>query len=100
MAQSVSGTYPVLVQIADRGYSNSNFTFKYDLVLNSLSSLQGSAAGGLSLVLNGSGFDSSLTTSNSTLVTVCGNVCKIVQSSYASLTFIVIFFDKKKEFNN
>ena len=87
LGQNTAGTYPVLVQITDQGYSNSNVTFTYDLTLASLSSSQGGTAGGLSLTISGTGFDSSA--SNSTLVTICGNKCTITQSSYSSLTCIV-----------
>ena len=89
LGQNAAGTYPVLVQITDQGYSNSYSSFTYDLTVTSLSSSQGSTAGGLSLTISGSGFDSS-TFSTSTSVTICGNKCTITQSSYSSLTCIVI----------
>jgi len=90
LGQNTAGTYQVLVQIINQGYSNRNLTFTYDLTLTSLSSSQGSTAGGLSLTVSGSGFDSTSSSYNSTLVTICGNKCTITQSSYSSLTCTVI----------
>ena len=89
LGQNTAGTYPVLVEITDQGYSNSNLTFTYDLTLASLSSSQGGTAGGLSLTISGTGFDSSSLAANSTLVTICGNKCTITQSSFSSLTCLV-----------
>ena len=91
LGQNAAGTYSVLVQITDQGYSNSYSSFTYDLTLNSLSSAQGSTAGGLSLTISGSGFDSS------SLVTICGNKCTVTQSSYSSLTCTVNIYLKKKK---
>ncbi len=83
LGQNAAGTYAVLVQITDQGYSNSYSSFTYDLTLDSLSSSQGSTAGGLSLTISGSGFDSS------SLVAICENKCTVTQSSYSSLTCTV-----------
>ena len=89
LGQNAAGTYPVLVQITDQGYSNSYSSFTYDLTIISLSSSQGSTAGGLSLTISGSGFDST------SLVTICGNKCTVTQSSYSSLTCTVNIYLKR-----
>lgn len=84
LGQSAAGSFPVQVQITDLGYSNANVLFTYDLTLVSLSNVQGGTSGGLSLTINGAGFDAT-----STLVTICGVTCPITQSSFSSLTCIV-----------
>ena len=86
LGQSAAGVCAVLVQITDQGYSNSFSSFSYDLTLTSLSNNQGSTAGGLSLTINGIGFD---TNTSSTSVTICGRVCAITQAAYSTLTCIV-----------
>ncbi len=83
LGNNPAGNYPVIVQISPIGYSNSDVTFTYQLLVNSLSSIEGSSAGGLNLVISGAGF------SAQTQVTICSNVCKIVQTSYSSLTCTV-----------
>ena len=93
LGNNPAGNYPVIVQINPIGYSNADITFTYQLLVNSLSSIEGSSAGGLNLVISGSGF------SSQTQVTICNNVCKTVQSSYSSLTCTVrIKFILRKSF--
>ena len=89
LSSYTAGTYSVQVQITDRGYSNSNLNFTYDLTLATLSASQGGSAGGLSLTINGMGFDASSSYATSTLVTICGATCSITQSSVSSLTCTV-----------
>ena len=84
---SAAGSFPVQVQIKSLGYSNKNFNFDYNLQLASISNTQGSYAGGLELVLQGSGF-----AGLSTVVTICNSPCTVVSfNQFSSVTCKVSF---------
>lgn len=97
-----AGTYSVLLQLNNQGNSNNDLTFTYDLSISNLSNSEGkydlanykaikidliifiyhilgSIGGSLSLVIAGQGF------SANTTVTICGNVCKLLNSTVTSI---------------
>ncbi|XP_072027284.1 LOW QUALITY PROTEIN: fibrocystin-L-like [Amphiura filiformis] len=69
-----AGTYVVVVHVQGKGYASSSTEFEYSLAINSVSPTQGSFGGGPTLELQGAGFG----TADDTTVTVCDNVCEIL----------------------
>lgn len=65
--------------------------FTYDLTVASISNQQGSLGGSLSLVINGLGF------SSQTRVTICNNVCNLIQNSINSITCSVPAASNQKQ---
>ena len=82
-----AGSYPLVVQVSSNGYTDSNNIFTYNLVVNSISSQEGSYGGGLELTLIGDGFDD-LNTS----ITICNTSCRISNTSNSSIQCIVCVF--------
>ena len=81
--------YPVVVQVTSQGYTNTDISFTYRLVINSISKVEGSYGGGLSVTLSGDGFADS-----NTLVTICNNTCEIIPngSNSSTIQFKVLLF--------
>ena len=78
-----AGSYPVYVNVSPKGDSNKEITFKYNLVINKLSSTQSGTQGGLELRIDGSGF------SKSTQITICEKTCKLKNYSLSQISCIV-----------
>ena len=70
LGPNFAGSHPVIVVVPGVGSSDSNILFNYTLTVSSISSTEGSFAGGNTLEIVGSGFDPS-----DTEITICWNVC-------------------------
>ncbi len=70
LGPNFAGSHPVIVVVPGVGSSDSNILFTYTLTVSTISSTEGSYAGGNTLEIVGSGFDPS-----NTEIRICGNVC-------------------------
>ena len=71
----------------DHGYSNNNVQFTNDLVVNTVTPLDGSFAGGRKIIVTGKGFGVN------SAVTVCKQPCPIVSSTYSAITCLLPVYD-------
>ena len=83
LASHPSGNYPVSLSIGNDGLSNSNVSFQYDFFVSSISPLACGFGGGLLMVIDGRGFDESIT------VQICGMNCTIVLKQENQIQVIV-----------
>ncbi|XP_035687261.1 fibrocystin-L-like isoform X2 [Branchiostoma floridae] len=66
-----AGTFGIEVFVTGKGWATSSLVFDYQLTVTSTSSTEGSFGGGQVLTIDGTGFDSELTS-----VTVCDQTCE------------------------
>ena len=87
--EAAAGSYEVVVLADDKGYSiessASSAMIEYALEVSSFSPQFGGFGGGLPLTLYGSGFPAQYTESDFQ-IDLCGKVCTIISSSFASIT--------------
>ena len=79
------GNYPVSL-MTSAGNSNNDIMFTFPLAITSLSSVEGTTAGGLELVINGQGF------SSNSSVSICNIPCPIVKYTSSQITCTVSVF--------
>ncbi|XP_050416785.2 fibrocystin-L [Patella vulgata] len=79
-----SGAYPVVVNVAGFGFSDSNTQFTYEMTFSTISPSTGSSSGGQSVTLSGSGF-----VRGSMTVTVCGQPCSLQSTAQQTSTSYV-----------
>ncbi|XP_074659740.1 fibrocystin-L-like [Tubulanus polymorphus] len=77
---SPAGQYRVYVHVAGKGNATSNEDFNYIITVTSISSSEGSFAGGQTLKLIGSGY-----TEGDTSVQICEKKCEIVKLTHTQL---------------